>query len=99
LGAEKLIAAQREGKKIAVEIKSFISKSPIKDLENALGQYILYVKILSKLEPDRLLYLAVDQEIYINFFAEEVVQILLEDDLIKLIVFDSTQEVIIQWID
>jgi hypothetical protein len=99
LGAEKLIAAQREGKKIAVEIKSFISKSPIKDLENALGQYILYVKILSKLEPDRLLYLAVDQEIYINFFAEEVVQILLEDDLIKLMIFDSTQEVIIQWID
>jgi hypothetical protein len=32
LGAEKLIAAEREGKKIAVEIKSFISKSPIKDL-------------------------------------------------------------------
>lgn len=42
LGAEKLIAAQKGNQKIAVEIKSFLSLSPIKDLENALGQYILY---------------------------------------------------------
>ena len=45
LGAEKLFAAEREGKKIAVEIKSFVSQSPVKDLENALGQYMLYLKI------------------------------------------------------
>lgn len=60
LGAEKLLAAQREGKKIAVEIKSFISQSPVKDLENALGQYILYLKILERLEPERILYLAIN---------------------------------------
>jgi hypothetical protein len=99
LGAEKLIAAEREGQKIAVEIKSFISKSPIKDLENALGQYILYVKILSRLDPERLLYLAVHQEVYINFFSEEIVQIILDDGLIKILVFDPLQEVITQWID
>ncbi|MBW4506951.1 MAG: XisH family protein [Scytonematopsis contorta HA4267-MV1] len=39
--AEKLLVAEKEGCKIAVEIKSFISPSPINDLENALGQYIL----------------------------------------------------------
>lgn len=99
LGAKKLIAAQREGKKIAVEIKSFISKSFIKDLENALGQYILYLKVLSKLDPERLLYLAVEQQVYINFFSEEIVQILLEDSLIKLIIFDSIQEIVTKWID
>ncbi len=41
LGAEKLFAAEKEGKRIAVEVKSFISPSPIKDLEQALGQYIM----------------------------------------------------------
>jgi len=41
LGAQKLLAAEREGQKIAVEIKSFISQSLVKDWENALGQYIL----------------------------------------------------------
>ncbi|WP_413176121.1 element excision factor XisH family protein [Anabaena azotica] len=42
LGAEKLIAAEKTGQKIAVEIKSFIGASLVTDLENALGQYILY---------------------------------------------------------
>lgn len=32
LGAEKLIAAERDSQKIAVEIKSFLSPSPIKEI-------------------------------------------------------------------
>ena len=99
LGAQKLLAAEREGQKIAVEIKSFISQSPVKDWENALGQYILYLKILSGLEPDRTLYLAIRREIYVSFFSEEIVRVVLADGLIKLIVFDPVQEVITQWID
>lgn len=31
LGAEKLLAAEREGRRIAVEIKSFLSPSPLYD--------------------------------------------------------------------
>lgn len=31
LGAEKLIAAEQAGQKIAVEIKSFLSPSPLRD--------------------------------------------------------------------
>ena len=41
LGAEKLLAAQKEGQQIAVEVKSFLNPSPVKDLEQALGQYIM----------------------------------------------------------
>lgn len=37
LGAEKLIAAERGSQKIAVEIKSFLSPSPIRELETAWG--------------------------------------------------------------
>ena len=36
-GAEKLLIAQRRNQKIAVEVKSFISPSPISDFEQALG--------------------------------------------------------------
>jgi hypothetical protein len=46
LGAEKLLAAEKAGQRIAVEVKSFVSPSPVKDLEQALGQYILYSQIL-----------------------------------------------------
>jgi hypothetical protein len=40
LGAEKLISAEKEGEKIAVEIKSFIGKSNIFEFHAALGQFL-----------------------------------------------------------
>ncbi len=43
LGAERLISAEKGIKKIVVEIKSFVGPSNVKDLEQALGQYILYL--------------------------------------------------------
>ena len=41
LGAEQLLAAERHGQKSAVEVKSFVGRSDVDDLEKALGQYIL----------------------------------------------------------
>ncbi len=37
-----MLAAERGGERIAVEIKSFIKPSLVQDLKEALGQYILY---------------------------------------------------------
>jgi len=34
------------------------------DLENAVGQYIVYHDVLEKTNPERILYLAVDEEAY-----------------------------------
>jgi XisH protein len=99
LGAKKLLAAERDGQRIAVEIKSFVGKSLVKDWENAIGQYILYLKIISKKEPDRTLYLAITEEIYTSFFNEDIVQVVLEDGVIKIIVVDTIQEVITRWIN
>jgi XisH protein len=42
LGAEKLIAAEREKDKIAVEVKSFIDKSPLTSFHEALGKFRNY---------------------------------------------------------
>ena len=99
LGAKKLLAAEREGQRIAVEIKSFVGKSLVRDWENAIGQYSLYLKILSKREPDRALYLAITEEIYTSFFQEDIVQVVLEDRTIKIIVIDPIQEVVTRWIN
>lgn len=99
LGAKKLLAAEREGQTIAVEIKSFVGKSPVKDWENAIGQFTLYLKILSRIDPNRQLYLAITEEIYVSFFAEDIVQVVLADGIIKIIVVDSIQEVITRWIN
>ncbi|WP_445251197.1 MULTISPECIES: element excision factor XisH family protein [unclassified Microcoleus] len=54
LGAEKILAAEKQGRKIAVEVKSFLSVSPVHDLEEALGQYIVYEDILELSEPERI---------------------------------------------
>jgi hypothetical protein len=98
LGAEKLLIAERANQKIAVEVKSFIGASPVSDLEQALGQYLLYEDLMRTHYPDRLLYLAVRDTVYESFFQEEIVQIVLASRRLKLLIFDEIQEVIIQWI-
>ncbi|MEG4837846.1 XisH family protein [Microcoleus sp. B9-D4] len=99
LGAEKILAAEKQGRKIAVEVKSFLSISPVHDLEEALGQYIVYEDILELSEPERNIYLAVREEVYLDIFSEPLGQLLLRKKRLKLIVFDSSKEIIVRWID
>lgn len=42
LGAERIIAAEREGQIIAVEVKSFIGTSTISEFHIVVGQFINY---------------------------------------------------------
>lgn len=97
LGAEKLIAAERGSEKIAVEVKSFLGPSPIRDLENAWGQFFLYSRALRKQEPNRILYLAVNETVFQTLFAEEAGQLLLEEPGFRLVVFNPTTKEIVQW--
>ena len=99
LGAEKLLAAEKQGRKIAVKLKSFVSASPVNNLEEAVGQYIVYEDILEQLEPERIIYLAIRAEVYAQIFSEPIGQLLLEKKRFKLIVFDSLKETIVRWID
>jgi hypothetical protein len=65
LGAERsLLAAEKGTEKIAVEIKSFVGVSKMNDLENAIGQYIVYRTYLREIEPDRSLYLSISLSRY-----------------------------------
>ncbi len=98
LGAERLLAADKEGRKIAVEVKSFLGASEVADLENALGQYILYREILGETEPDRLIHLAVPMEAYDELFKEPIGELVLRRTQLRLIVFDPANGGIIQWI-
>ncbi|KOR37696.1 MULTISPECIES: element excision factor XisH family protein [Planktothricoides] len=98
LGAEKLLAAQKEGQQIAVEVKSFLNPSPVKDLEQALGQYIMYSQVLAKLQQNRLLYLAIPQVVFYDFFSEELPKLIVEINQIKLLVFNPESQEVCQWI-
>lgn len=97
LGAEAAIGAEKEGRKIAVEIKSFISPSAVYDLQRALGQYIFYDFLLSRQQPDRLLYLAVPEDTYMGILSEYEARELLAAQGIRLLVFNPLDEVVIRW--
>jgi hypothetical protein len=98
LGAERLINAEKGTQKIVVEVKSFVGRLDVKDLEQALGQYILYRQVLNEMGIDRSLYLAISQPIFNSVFTIELGQVLLKNQMIKLIVFDDKSEAIVQWI-
>jgi hypothetical protein len=98
LGAEKLFAAEKEGQRIVVEVKSFISPSPVRDLEQALGQYIMYSQVLERQNLSRSLYLAISRSVFTDFFSEELPQLMIELNNLKLLIFDIDSEEIVKWI-
>jgi hypothetical protein len=99
LGAEKQpIAAEKEGEKIAVEIKGFLSQSPVDDLQDAVGQYNMYRDVLTAQQSDRVLYLAVPKTAWEGIFSEELGQLMIERQQLRVIVFDEKTERIIKWI-
>ncbi len=97
LGAERTIAAERENKKIAIEIKSFLRSSQVVDLERAIGQYELYKRLLHRQEPDRELYLAVPIYAYDGIFSREIGKIAIEEFALKLIIFSLTETEELIW--
>ncbi len=98
LGAERTIAAEKEGRRIVVEIKVFGGISFIAELEKAVGQYGIYRTFLARVNPDRELYLAVALDIYQDFFRRPAIQEIVLDHKIRLLVFDPEAEEVVQWI-
>lgn len=99
LAAEKPIAAQRQGQKIIVEIKSFVGKSLMYDFHNALGQYIVYRNLIQLTDPEYTVYLAIDDVVYEEFFQRKSVQVVINQNSLLLIVVDIEKEDIKQWIN
>ena len=98
LGVSKLIAARKAEQMIAVEIKGFTSRSAIADLEQALGQYLLYRAVLEEVRRDCLLYLAISRATYQGIFAEPIGTLIVNKYRLNLWVFDAKNEEVLQWI-
>lgn len=97
--ADKIVEAQKDGQQIIVEIKSFISRSPMRELETALGQYIIYRTLLKRILPQAKIYLAIPQGIYQSFFRQKAIQLILQETKLCLIVINLKNEEISQWIN
>jgi hypothetical protein len=99
LGAERLIAATKENRRILIEIKSFIGLSRIADFYKALGQFNYYFLALEDDEPDRVLYLAIPEPAYLDLMREPLTQKTIDRFNLKLIIYDIAQKKITKWIE
>lgn len=99
MGAEPLIAAEKDDKRIAVEIKSFINVSQLYDFYEALGQFKFYWHALRKNEPDRILYLAVSTDLFSEFFDDQFIEEVRKAENLLILVFDIEREIVAKWIN
>jgi len=100
LGAEKLIGAEKEGRKIAVEIKSFMERSKVYAFHQAFGQYMIYQMALDyNAITDRALFLAASLDVYNAFMIkQQMVDDAIEKYGLNLIVVNMKTKQIVKWI-
>ena len=97
LAAEHPFAAEREGQKIVVEVKSFGGRSFVRELQQALGQYEMYLDFLELTSPEYDLYLAISELVYTDFFEQRATQVIVQRHHLKLLIVDIDEEVIVTW--
>ncbi len=96
--AGRFIGAERDNYRIAIEIKELRGKSPIAELEQAIGQYMLYRLLLAQVDPERGLYLAVSAQVYDELFREPIGELVIRDLPLNLLVVDVETVEVKQWI-
>jgi hypothetical protein len=94
----QLLGAERDNSHIAIEIKEFRGKSVIADLEQAIGQYVLYRLLLAKVDPEREIYLAIADLTYNEIFSEPIGKVVISDLPLKLLVVALERAEVKQWI-
>lgn len=96
--AEKIITAEREGSKIAVEVESFLGPSLLNDFYDAIGKYELYWDALNQNDPSRILFIALPIGAYDELVLEPFIQNTLRRLGINLLIFNPALEKIELWI-
>jgi hypothetical protein len=84
---------------LVIEIKGFTGDSPIHSLENALGQYELYRIYLQRIAPADKLYLAITTATYKKQFLRPAFALIVNEKSLPLLVVDTKEEEVIQWIN
>ncbi len=97
LGAEKLIAAEKQEQRIAVEVKSFLADSLVYEFHQVVGQCVDYQVMIEQAAPDRTLYIAVPSNVYYAFFQRPFAQLVIQRIHMNIMVYDIQQEVVEAW--
>lgn len=93
-----IIGAERADVRIAIEIKELRGRSVIVELEQAIGQYVLYRLLLNRVDPERDIYLAIPSSTYRELFTEPIGELVTSDLPLQLVVVDLNTVEIERWI-
>ena len=101
LGAEdwgdSLLSLERAEVQIAIEVKSFLGGSAVGQLEQAVGQYVVYDMLLSEVDPGRTLYLAISTVAFDDIFAEPLGELVRQRVPLRVIIVDCQNQEIVKW--
>ena len=92
------LIADKDERKVAVAVNSFVGRSSPADLTQMWSQLALARLQLHAMDADRVVYLAVRQATYSACVAGTEGDLLLAKEHMRLIVFDPRAEVIVQWV-
>lgn len=92
------IGARRGDSRIAIEIKEFRGNSAIADLEQAIGQYVLYRLLLEQIDPDRKLYVAITDTTFDGIFSESIGELVIRELPLRLLIVDVKAIEVKRWI-
>jgi hypothetical protein len=92
------LIADKDERKVAVAVSSFVGRSSPEDILQTWRQLALSRSRLHAMDSDRVVYLAVRQATYSACFGGTEGNLLLEKEHMQLLVFDPRAEVIVQWV-
>jgi XisH protein len=93
------ILAEKEGRQIIIEIKTFAGPSFVREFQQAIGQYELYLDVIQLTNLEYKLYLAISEFIYNDFFLRKATHEIVQRHQIKLLVVNVERKEVIQWIE
>jgi hypothetical protein len=92
------LIADKDERKVAVAVDSFVGHSNLVDITQTWRQLGLSRPQLHAMDADRVVYLAVRQATYSACFAGGEGELVLAKEHMRLLVFDPRTEAIIQWV-
>jgi hypothetical protein len=99
LGAEKATGFRNRRRRISIEVKVLSEPARFAKFECAVGQYIVYRRLMASLQLQRDLYLAISHQAFANFFQKRpAVMEVVNGEQIHLMIFDPHKKEVIRWI-
>ena len=97
LAAQKVLEAEKDGKKIVIEIKGFGEQSMTHDFYEAVGQFLTYEFALQALGVDWPLFLAVPLIEYGRLEKVPLFLAILRKFAVKILIIDTQTQQVVSW--